>query len=234
MLECRNLVKKYLTTTAVDGVSLNIVPGQIYALLGPNGSGKSTLMKMIAGISKPSSGEIYLDGEPLNYKHKARIAYMSTEAYFFPYMNSLDIIKYYSDFFEDFNKEKALNIIRQMGLNEKQKVKTMSTGMMAKLKIAINLSRASEIIMLDEPLNGIDVIAREQILVTIMQNMNPNTSVIMSSHLVEELEKIVTYAIYIRNGQCVLQGDANMLREQSGKSIVDLYKQIYAYGNMMP
>lgn len=228
MLQCNNVVKKYITTTAVNGISLQLQPGNIYALLGPNGSGKSTLMKMIAGISKPTSGQILFNGRPLDYNAKARIAYMPTEAYFFDYMNCIDVGNYYKDFFVDFDYNKYMGMINMMGLNPKQKAKTMSSGMMAKLKIAVNLCRNSNVVMLDEPLNGIDIIARDQVINTIMQNMNPNTAIVISSHLVDELEKIINYAIYIKNGNCVLQGNADVLRQQSGKSIVDLYKQIYS------
>lgn len=228
MLKCEHLKKKYLLTTAVNDISLEIAPGRIYALLGPNGSGKSTLMKMIGGLAKPTSGNITLDGEKLSYKSKARIAYMPTEAYFFSYMTSLDVGKYYDDFFDDFDFDKYRKLLADMDLKEKQKVKDMSSGMMAKLKIAVTLCRNSDIIMLDEPLNGIDIIARDKIITTIVSNITENTSVIMSSHLVDELEKIVDYAIFIKSGDCVLQGDAEQLREQQGMSIVDMYKSIYA------
>ena len=163
MLKCNNLVKKYMQVTAVDGLNLEICPGKIYALLGPNGSGKSTLMKMIGGLTKPSSGSITLDGEPLNHKTKAKIAYMPTEAYFYNYMSCRDIGKYYQDFFRDFSYDKYIKLLADMDLKENLKAKEMSSGMMAKLKIAVTLSRSSEIVMLDEPLNGIDIIAREKI-----------------------------------------------------------------------
>lgn len=228
MLKCENLVKKYLLTTAVADISIQIEPGRIYALLGPNGSGKSTFMKMVAGLAKPTSGTITLNGEPLTYKSKAHIAYMPTEAYFFSYMTCLDVGKYYNDFFEDFDYDKFLKLLEDMDLKQEQKVKDMSSGMMAKLKIAATLCRNSDIVMLDEPLNGIDIIARDKIITTIVSNISENTSVIMSSHLVDELEKIVDYAIFIKNGTCVLKGDAEQLREQQGMSIVDMYKNIYA------
>ena len=228
MLKCNNLVKKYMQVTAVDGLNLEICPGKIYALLGPNGSGKSTLMKMIGGLTKPSSGNITLDGAPLNHKSKAKIAYMPTEAYFYNYMNCRDIGKYYQDFFRDFSYDKYIKLLADMDLKENLKAKEMSSGMMAKLKIAVTLSRSSEIVMLDEPLNGIDIIAREKIINTIISNISDDTAVVLSSHLVDELEKIVDCAIFIKNGQCVLAGEAEELRQQQGKSIVEIYKEIYA------
>ena len=228
MLKCENLVKKYMTTTAVNNLNLTIEPGRIYALLGPNGSGKTTLMKMIAGLSKPSSGVITLDGKPLDYHSKAQIAYMPTEAYFFSYMNCINIGKYYRDFFEDFDYNKYMYLLERMQLKPTQKAKEMSSGMMAKLKIAVTLSRNSRIIMLDEPLNGIDIIARDTIISTIVQNISADTSVVMSSHLVDELEKIVDYAVFIKEGTCVLAGNAEQIRIDRGMSIVDVYKEIYS------
>ena len=209
-------------------MSLEIVSGNIYALLGPNGSGKSTLMKMIAGLTKPTSGSITFDNRPLSYKAKAHIAYMPTEAYFFNYMTCRDVGKYYDDFFEDFSFTKYMELLQKLDLNPKLKVREMSSGMMAKLKIAATLSRNAEVIMLDEPLNGIDIIARETIINTIVSNITDDTAVLMSSHLVDELEKIIDHAIFIKDGTCVLQGNAEELRIKQGKSIVDMYKEIYA------
>ena len=228
MLKCEHLVKKYAMTTAVNDLSIEVEPGKIYAMLGPNGSGKSTLMKMIAGLVKPDSGEITMDGIRINCKTKKDIAYMPTEAYFFSYMTCEDIGKYYRDFFEDFNYGKYIQLLGDMELEPKQKAREMSSGMMAKLKIAVTLSRSSRVIMLDEPLNGIDIIAREKIINTIVTNITDETAVIMSSHLVDELEKIVDHAFFIKKGACVMQGDAEGLRISQGKSIVDMYKEIYA------
>ncbi len=228
MIKCEHLVKKYISTTAVSDLSLEIVSGNIYALLGPNGSGKSTLMKMIAGLAKPTSGSITFDNRPLSYKAKAHIAYMPTEAYFFNYMTCRDVGKYYDDFFEDFSFTKYMELLQKLDLNPKLKTREMSSGMMAKLKIAATLSRNAEVIMLDEPLNGIDIIARETIINTIVSNITDDTAVLMSSHLVDELEKIIDHAIFIKDGTCVLQGNAEELRMTQGKSIVDMYKEIYA------
>lgn len=228
MVECRNLEKKYISTVAVNNLSIELEGGKIYALLGPNGSGKSTLMKMMAGLTKPTAGEILVNGELLNYKQKAHVAYMPTEAYFFSYMKGTDVGKYYKDFFEDFDYEKYLSLLEKMQLDPNLKIREMSTGMMAKLKIAVNLSRNAEVIMLDEPLNGIDIIARDHILNTIITNISPETTVVISSHLVDELEKIVDYAIFMKRGNLVLAGEAEQLRMEQGKSIVDMYREIYA------
>ena len=228
MIKCEHLVKKYMSTTAVSDLSLDIISGNIYALLGPNGSGKSTLMKMIAGLSKPSSGTITMDNRPLDYRAKAHIAYMPTEAYFFGYMNCIDVGKYYRDFFADFDYDKYMRLLQEMDLDPKQKVREMSSGMMAKLKIVATLSRNAEVIMLDEPLNGSDIIAREKVVTTILNAVGEESSVVISSHLVDELEAVVDSVIFIKDGRNILQGEAEQIREQRGRSIVELYKEIYA------
>lgn len=229
MLKCENIVKKYMNVTAIADISTQIEPGRIYALLGPNGSGKTTFMKVVAGLIKPTSGRIAFEEQPIGIYSKAHIAYMPTESYFYNYMTCRDAGNYYRDFFADFDENKYYYLLQQMDLNPSQKLSKMSSGMMAKAKIAITLARDSKIIMLDEPLNGIDIIAREKVIDTVIQNAKPDNAIIISSHLVDELEKIIDYAIFIRQGQVVMQGDAEALRMDKGMSIVDMYKQIYAY-----
>lgn len=228
MLECNNLVKKYMTKTAVENISLQVEKGKVYALLGPNGSGKTTLMKMIAGLVKPTSGDIVFKGGPIGVESKKRIAYMSTEPFYYNYMTVKDVGKYYADFFEDFDKGRYEYLIDRMDLRMKDKAKTLSSGLAAKLKIAATLARKSDLYMLDEPLNGIDIIARERIITTILEVAREDASLLISSHLVDELEKIIDYAVFIKNGSIVVYGEAETLRVNRGKSIVEMYKEIYA------
>lgn len=229
MLKCENLVKKYMNTTAVADISTHIEPGKIYALLGPNGSGKTTFMKIVAGLIKPTSGNIIFEEKPIGIYSKAHIAYMPTENFFYSYMTCKDAGRYYKDFFDDFNEDKYHQLLGELNLDLNQKVSKMSSGMVAKAKLAITLARNSRIIMLDEPLNGIDIIAREKVINTVIANAGPDKAIIMSSHLVDELEKVIDYAIFIRKGEVVMQGDAEELRISRGMSIVDMYKQIYAH-----
>ena len=153
---------------------------------------------------------------------------MPTESYFYSYMTCKDAGNYYRDFFADFDENKYYYLLKEMDLEPNQKISKMSSGMVAKAKLAITLARDSRIIMLDEPLNGIDIIAREKVINTVVNNATREKSIIMSSHLVDELEKIIDYAIFIRKGVVVTQGDAESLREERGMSIVDMYKEIYA------
>jgi len=228
MLESKNIMKKYMMTTAIEDISLTIEPGMIYALLGPNGSGKTTFMKIAAGLTKPSKGIITYNGIPVGIESKKEIAYMSTEPFFYSYMNIEDVGKYYNDFFGDFNMERYNALIERMELIPKQKAKNLSSGMAAKLKIAATLARDSKIYMLDEPLNGIDVIARDRIITTILENAESNKAMVISSHLVDELEKIIDYAIFIKKGRVELVGNVEEIREARNQSIVEVYKTIYA------
>ena len=230
MLICDELVKKYYSCTAVNHVNMRLDDGKVYAMLGPNGSGKTTLMKMIAGLIKPTSGTITMDGHTLDTQSKAHIAYMPTESYFYPYMTVKDIVAFYKDFYKDFSELVFYDLLAKMGLQFGDKVKNMSTGMLAKLKIAVALSRDAGLIMLDEPLNGIDILAREVIINAIVANAGGKRTIVVSSHLVDELENVVNGALFMKNGQLVLAGDADKLRDANQKSLVELYKEVYGWG----
>jgi ABC-2 type transport system ATP-binding protein len=230
MLVCSDLKKTYMRKTAVENISLTLEKGKIYALLGPNGSGKTTFMKMAAGLVKPTEGSILYDDKPIGVESKKHIAYMSTEPYFYSFMTVEAVGKYYKDFFDDFDEEKYKKLIQEMELDMADKASKLSSGMAAKLKIAVTLSRKAELYLLDEPLNGIDLLARERIITTILNAAGNDCAVVISSHLVEELEPVVDSVIFIKDGRNVLQGDAESIREQQGKSIVELYKEIYSRG----
>lgn len=227
MLQCNHLVKKYRSLCAVNDLTLHLEPGRIYALLGPNGSGKSTFMKIAAGLIQPTSGEIRFENHPIGSYSKAHCTYMPTEAYFYSYMTWKDAGNYYRDFFEDFQMDRYESLIDSFGLSMKQKISKMSSGMTAKGKAALALSRDSRLCMLDEPLNGIDIIARDQILEAIHRYAGGSRSFVISSHLVDELETMADEAIFIKNGSVVLSGTVESLIRQSGKSLTELYKDVY-------
>lgn len=228
LVQCNDLVKKYMNKTAVNGITLDLEEGKIYALLGPNGSGKTTLMKIIAGLVKPTGGTVNYKGNPIGVESKKKVAYMSTEPFFYNYMTVEDVGRYYKDFFEDFDSRRYEELVGRMELGMKDKAKNLSSGLAAKLKIAATLARKAELYMLDEPLNGIDIIARERILTTILEVAREDATILLSSHLVDELEKIIDSAVFIKSGSVVLNGEAEELRSAHGKSIVELYKEIYA------
>lgn len=228
MLKCENLVKVYSGCRAVDGLNLELDVGRIYALLGPNGSGKSTFMKMVVGLIKPTEGKIYLDGEEISDKTRARITYMPTENYFYNYMRIKDIASFYKDFYNDFDEDRMYGLLDRMELHFDGKVRNMSTGMLAKLKVAVAMARNSRVILLDEPLNGIDIIAREHVMNTITGYNNEDKIIIVSSHLVDELEHAAGGAVFIKDGRVVMAGNTEDIRSYNdNKSLVDLYKEIY-------
>lgn len=230
MLESREVTKNYGSKTAVNAVSLKLEPGLVYAMLGPNGSGKTTWMKMAAGLVKPSMGEMLYQGTPVGKESKKEIAYMSTEPYFYSWMSVADVGKYYQDFFEDFSMERYQQMLERMELTEDMKAKKLSSGMMAKLKIAVTMARSAKIYLLDEPLNGIDLLARDQIMTSVLEAVDKDVTLVISSHLVDELEQVVDAAIFMKDGRLVEQCMVEDLRMNRKKSIVDLYREIYGHG----
>ena len=185
MLDIQHLTRRYQNKLAVSDLSLTFETGKTYALLGPNGSGKTTLMKMIAGLTKQTSGEITLDGIPVGPETKKHIAYMPTEIYFYSYMSIADAGKYYADFFEDFDERRYEEALQRMELNPKDKIRTLSSGMNAKVRLALTLSRDAQVMMFDEPLNGVDILTRKQVVDEIIRNRENGRTMIISTHLVD-------------------------------------------------
>ena len=229
-IESKHLTKTYGKKTAVQDISLTLEPGLVYAMLGPNGSGKTTWMKMAAGLVKPDSGEILYNGSSVGVESKKEVAYMSTEPYFYSWMTAKDIGKYYEDFFDDFSMDTYRQILSRMELTEDMKAQKMSSGMMAKLKIAVTMSRKAKVYLLDEPLNGIDLLARDEIMRSILEAMAPDVTLVVSSHLLEELEKVTDAAIFMKDGCLAGQYMAEELRISQNKSLVDVYREIYGHG----
>ena len=229
MLESRNVTKKYGGKTALDGVSITCEPGHIYAMLGPNGSGKTTWMKLAAGLLKPDAGGMLLDGAPMGVDSRRRIAYMSTEPYFYAWMKAGDVGRYYGDFFEDYSADRFRALLERMELSENLKTRELSSGMMAKLKIAVTLARDAEVCMLDEPFNGIDLLARDAIRESILDHQTEKRVLLISSHLVEEMEALSDRYIFLKNGVLVEQGDVEEMREVRGVSMADRYREVYGH-----
>ncbi|MBQ5426654.1 MAG: ATP-binding cassette domain-containing protein [Pseudobutyrivibrio sp.] len=228
MLESIEVTKKFVGKTAVDGITMQLEPGHIYAMLGPNGSGKTTWMKMAAGLIKPTSGQIRYMGQPISVETKNDIAYMSTEPYFYDWMTVGDVGKYYADFFKDFSMDKYDYLLEKMELLKKLKVKSLSSGMMAKLKVAVTMARDAKVYMLDEPLNGIDLLARDSVMNMILMSADEGKTLLISSHLVEELESVVDKAIFIKNSKFAGIYDVEALRTEDNMSLADKYRQVFS------
>ena len=229
MLESKEVTKTFGVKTAVDHINLKLEKGHVYAMLGPNGSGKTTWMKLAAGLLKPTYGMVCFNGEPVSIESRKYVAYMSTEPYFYTWMTVKDVGKYYQDFFEDFSYDQYLKLLQQMELTEKLKTKALSSGMMAKLKIAVTMARDAQVYMLDEPFNGIDLLARDEIRACIVSYANEDKLLLMSSHLVEEMEAIADRAVFISEGRLVECVDLEDMRTQKGVSMADRYRQIYGH-----
>lgn len=226
ILQCIGLNKSFGNKKAVNDFNMKLSEGKVYGLLGENGSGKTTWMKMVAGLTKPTSGEIIYKEAPWNYKDKSEIAYMSTEPFFYDFMSIKDVGRYYADFFEDFDTEKFQKMTDKVGLEESMKIKTLSTGMTAKLKVVATLSRSASLFLLDEPLNGIDFKAREEIISIILDEADSKNCFVISTHLINEIESFIDEAVFVKNGQLILHTETEKERMQNGKSIADIYMEI--------
>lgn len=227
MLESKAITKLFGSVAAVDHVSLRLEKGHIYAMLGPNGSGKTTWMKMAAGLIKPSAGEMLFEGNPVGIESRKSVAYMSTEPYFYAWMTVRDVGKYYQDFFADFSYDRYLMLLEKMELKEEMKTRALSSGMMAKLKIAVTLARDARVYMLDEPFNGIDLLARDEIRQCILAAAAEEKVMLLSSHLVEEMEAIADQAVFIKEGKLIECVDIEEMRGERGLSMADRYREIY-------
>lgn len=227
LLECRELKKSYGRKMAVRNISVGLECGKIYGLLGPNGAGKSTWMKMVAGLVRGWQGELLFEGHPLTWRDKADIAYMSTEPFFYSYMKIRDVAGYYEDFFEDFDRERFYGLLERMELDPKERTRTLSSGMAAKLKLAATLARSARLYLLDEPLNGIDLVARDRVMQAILEIRSPQNTIVMSTHLVDEIEDAIDGAIFVREGEIALAGDREALCREWDATIPDLYRRIY-------
>jgi len=227
LLQINDLTKKYYNKTALSNVSLNFEPGKIYGLLGPNGSGKTTLMKVVAGLHKQTSGNVLINDEELSYKTKAYVSYMPTENFMYDSFKVIDIVKFYNDMYKDFRIDYALNLINEININLNYKISNLSSGQVAKLKSVIALSRDASIYMLDEPLNGVDVLSRDAIMDIITKSNNENKVIIISTHLVSEIEKILDTVIFLKDGIVEVFGDAEELRQSRQLSVEGLYKEVF-------
>ena len=229
MLQSKEITKIFGSKTAVDHITLSLEAGHVYAMLGPNGSGKTTWMKMAAGLIKPTSGQALFRGEPVSIQSRKHVAYMSTEPYFYAWMTAKDVGNYYADFFEDFSYAQYQKLLHRMELSADMKTKTLSSGMMAKLKIAVTLARDVQVYMLDEPFNGIDLLARDEIRRCILAAAADDKLLLLSSHLVEEMEAIADRAVFIKDGRLAENVELEVMRDTQGVSMADRYRAIYGH-----
>lgn len=225
LLECRNLTKRFERVVALDGVNLTLERGKIYGLLGRNGAGKTTLMKLINGLLTPSLGTVIFNGQPIGTESKKRIAYLPERTYLDKSMNVRRVLDFFLDFYEDFDEAKAQKLLADLDLDENMKISNMSKGMQEKLQLILVISRKADLYVLDEPLGGVDPATRDYILDTILKNYSENAAVLISTHMIADIERILDEVIFIESGRVLLQSAADTLREAENGSIDEYFRR---------
>lgn len=227
ILSTKNLTKSYGKKTALSQINIEIPRGRIIGLLGPNGSGKSTFIKLAAGLLMPTEGEITIDGEVPGVGTKAKVSYLSERTYLSDWMRVSEIIAFFEDFYSDFNRIKAENMIKDLNINPDDRLKTMSKGTKEKVQLVLVMSRQAQLYLLDEPIGGVDPAARDYILNTIITNYKEDASVIISTHLIADIEQILDDIIFINQGELVLSSSVDEIRETHNKSVDGLFREVF-------
>lgn len=227
IVEIKGLTKTYGSKRALNGIDLNIQKGRVVGILGPNGSGKTTLIKILSGILQQSKGEAYINGKKPGPYTKSIVSYLPDRNFLYDWMKIQDAINMYKDFFEDFDENKADDLLTFMKLEKDMKISSLSKGMKEKLNLTLILSRHAKVYILDEPIAGVDPVARDQILDAIINNYEENSSMIITTHLVRDMEKIFDDVVFLSEGDIILEGNAEQLREEKSMQIDDLYKEIF-------
>lgn len=227
IMECRDLVKYYPGCLALNSIGLSIPKGQIVGLLGPNGSGKTTLIKLMNGLLTPTSGEILVNGMKPGVETKRIVSYLPERTYLNSWMDVKTMIDFFGDFYSDFKKDKAYEMLQRLGVNPKDRLKTMSKGTKEKVQLILVMSREAELYVLDEPIGGVDPATRDYILNTIISNYSESAAVIISTHLISDVEKILDGVIFINKGNVVLTSTVDDIREKEGKSVDTLFREVF-------
>ena len=230
VMECRGLSKTYGRKAALDKIDLKIESGRIIGLLGPNGSGKTTLIKLACGLLSPTSGEIIIDGHAPGVHTKSVVSYLPDRMYFADWMRTRDLLRFFADFYEDFDQEKAEGMLADLGVSVSDRLKTMSKGTKEKVQLVLAMSRRAKLYLLDEPIGGVDPAAREFILRTILANYSPEAALVISTHLIADIEKVLDEVIFLQNGRVVRQEPVDSIRENEGKSVDQLFREIFGMG----
>ena len=227
ILEIKNLNKKYFTKTALENVNLTLEKGRILGLMGPNGSGKTTLLKIIAGLQHVNSGSVQVCGYDIGLETKKLVSFLPDKNVLYPFMKSIDALNFFQNYYDDFDMKKALDMLDFMKLDKNEKVSAMSKGMIEKLNLTLAFSRNAKLFVLDEPLGGVDPVARDRIISTIIKTYNEESSIIISTHLVNDVERIFDDVCFIGKGKVILSGSAEDLRVEKGLSIDQIYIETF-------
>ena len=227
ILECRSLSKNYGSFPALTNIDLTLPEGKIIGLLGPNGSGKTTLIKMIAGLLTPTSGELRVGGMEIGLETKKIVSYLPERTYFNESMTVSETIDYFEDFYSDFSRKKAEDMLARLDVDTKKRLRTLSKGNKEKVQLVLVMSRAARLYLLDEPIGGVDPATRDYILDTIVKNYSPNSTVLISTHLISDIEKVLDEFIFINKGNVVMHSTADDVRASRGISVDELFREVF-------
>ena len=229
ILCCQDLGKIYGKTPALSHIDLSIQGGKIVGLLGPNGSGKTTLIKLINGLLKPTCGSVSINGNPPGVESKSEVAYLPDNIYLNTWMTVEQIVNYFADFYVDFRKELAYEMLERLSISRKSKLKSLSKGNKEKVCLILVMSRQAKLYILDEPIAGVDPAARDYVISTILKNYNPDATVLISTHLISDIEEILDEVIFLRQGQLVLHKSVEAIREEHGCSVNELFREVFKW-----
>jgi len=227
ILECKGLVKRFGKKEALAGIDLALEPGRIVGLLGPNGSGKTTLIKLINGLLVPTEGEIRIGGFPPSVESKRLISYLPEHTYLSDWMRVRDVFAFFQDFYADFNLAKAQDMLQRLGIASGDRIKTLSKGTKEKVQLILVMSREAQLYLLDEPIGGVDPAARDYILSTILSNYSESATVLISTHLISDVERVLDEIVFIRDGKILRAEMVDSLREQEGKSVDAVFREVF-------
>ena len=227
LVQFKNVTKQYGDNKALDNVSFTLEPGKIYGLLGPNGSGKSTAIKIINELLQPTSGDVLVNGLKPGVESKKIISYLPDRNYLNDWMKVEDAFKLFEDFYEDFDRTRAEEMLRSLNINAGARLKTLSKGTLEKVQLILIMARRAKLYVLDEPIAGVDPAARDYILQTILGNYGEDSSILISTHLITDIEKVLDEVLFLQNGRIVLQGAVDDIRAEHGKSIDGLFREVF-------
>lgn len=227
VLECKDLCKQYGRMPALDHVSFAVEPGHIVGLLGPNGSGKTTLIKLANGLLPPTAGSILVCGTEPGVESHAQVSYLPERTAIPTWMSTEQLVDFYQDFYQDFRKEAAEEMLHHLGIQPRQRIKQMSKGTREKVQLIMVMSRAAKLYLLDEPIGGVDPATRDYILSTIIGNYNPEGAVMISTHLISDVEKVLDEVLFLNQGRLMLQSSVDDIREEKGMSVDALFREVF-------
>ena len=227
VLTAAGLTKRYHGNPALDHLTLELPKGRIIGLLGPNGSGKTTFIKLAAGLLTPNSGSIAIEGRPVGPETKALVSYLPDRPYFSKNMRVEQQLDFFQDFYADFDRKRAEEMLAALGISRKRRFKSLSKGNQEKVQLVLVMSRRAKLYLLDEPIGGVDPAARDYILNTIITNYDPEASVLISTHLIADVERVLDEFLFLHNGRIVRSGNADEVREETGKSLDQLFREVF-------